>query len=232
MTLTTHIEGPANAPLTVVLLHGFGAPGDDLVPIGSELENLRPELRGKVRWVYPVAPLVLEEPARAWWLIDDAHWKALQTRDPALLVQTRERNPPGLPAARDAVIALIASLRKDAAPESTLVVGGFSQGAMLSTEVALNLQPAPQGLVLFSSSLIHASEWTRLAPTRAGLPVFQSHGEQDPVLPFSEAERARDLLQAGGLTVDFLPFTGGHTLTVAVLQRAAAFLADRVRLSG
>jgi predicted esterase len=43
------------------------------------------------------------------------------------------------------------------------------------------------------------------------LPVDIHHGRSDPVVPFSHAEQARDVLTANGHTVYFHPFDGGHT---------------------
>ena len=66
-------KGAAQAPdLTVVLCHGFGAPGDDLVGLVGPLLELEPALQTGVRFVFPEAPLALEEyggGARAWWRI-------------------------------------------------------------------------------------------------------------------------------------------------------------------
>ena len=60
--------------LVVVLCHGFGAPGTDLVPLGEELVDLRPELAESVEFIFPAAPLSLEDiglaGGRAWWHID------------------------------------------------------------------------------------------------------------------------------------------------------------------
>jgi phospholipase/carboxylesterase len=120
---------------------------------------------------------------------------------------------------------LVTTLRTDAPPGARLVLGGFSQGAMLACDVGLRLEPAPAALVLFSGSLINAPEWRQLAPRRRGLPVFQSHGREDPILPYGDAERARELLEEAGLEVEFLPFPGGHGIHPLALARAAALVA-------
>ncbi|HSN27128.1 MAG TPA: hypothetical protein VLT45_12605, partial [Kofleriaceae bacterium] len=76
--LTTCIVGPADAKLTAILMHGFGAPGDDLV-------GLAPYLDAPVRFVFPEAPLELGGlygDSRAWWLLDRARLEA-ELRDGA-----------------------------------------------------------------------------------------------------------------------------------------------------
>jgi len=59
--------------VVVVLCHGFGAPGTDLVPLGQMLLR-QPKLSGSVQFVFPEAPLSLESQGmpegRAWWSID------------------------------------------------------------------------------------------------------------------------------------------------------------------
>ena len=69
--------------------------------------------------------------------------------------------------------------------------------------------------------------WAQKAKARAGLPVFQSHGRQDPVLVYQAAVWLNELLVKAGLSVDFAPFDGGHTIPFDVLRRLAAFLDKR-----
>ena len=158
-------------------------------------------------------------------MIGARQWEAMENQNQALLAQMHDAVPAGMEEAREGLLALLIAQRR---PGQRLVLGGFSQGAMLSTDVALRLVPPPSALVLFAGSLLNASVWRALAPGRKGLRVFQSHGLEDPLLSFQDAERVRDLLQGGGLTVDFMPFRGGHTLPLPALQRAAALLASCV----
>jgi phospholipase/carboxylesterase len=64
---------------------------------------------------------------------------------------------------------------------------------------------------------------------RRGLPVLQTHGTQDPLLPYSEAVALRDLLTESGLNVEFLSFDGPHTIPPSTLIRLAKFLANAGR---
>ncbi len=82
----------------------------------------------------------------------------------------------------------------DALAPSKLVIGGFSQGAMLATDVALRSDIPLAGLCLFSGTLIAEQEWVVSAPNRRGLRVSLSHGQSDAILPFTAAERLRDFL--------------------------------------
>ena len=97
---------------------------------------------------------------------------------------------------------------------------------MLATDLALHWEQRPAALVGLSSIPVTAETWKKLGPRRAGLPVILSHGRQDPVLPYSEGEALRDLLTAAGLSVEFIPFDGPHTVHPDALDRVARLLGD------
>jgi phospholipase/carboxylesterase len=212
--LATYVIGPASPRRTCVMLHGFGASGDDLVALADELDA--PD----VRFVFPAAPLALAGlygDARAWWMIDLAALEADQRRG-----HVRDRSaevPPGLVEARAVVVRLLAELAAhgDGGP---LVLGGFSQGAMLALDVALDAAgrgAPPAGLALMSTTRINGAAWTPLMPKLAGTPIVLSHGRADPLLPYAVAESLRDELTAAGAKVTWVPFGGGHEIPRSVI---------------
>ncbi|MDE3017400.1 MAG: esterase [Nitrospirota bacterium] len=219
-------HGSGNGPL-VILLHGFGAPGDDLVP-------LRPYLDAPhgTRFAFPVGPLSLSMgfgESRAWWMLDlDRIAKDREAGRPRDL---SHEVPKGLAEAREKILTLLHDLghRGGADPKKT-VLGGFSQGAMLACDVALRSPRPLAGLVLLSGTLVSQREWEPLMPKRKGLRVLQSHGTQDPLLPYGQAERLRDLLKGAGMVVDWISFRGGHEIPDMVLGRLSTFL--RTALAG
>lgn len=218
----TDREGGGDGPV-VVLLHGFGAPGDDLASLWRVVRAPR-----GTRWLFPAAPIDLG-PAygggRAWWRIDLEARLRRQARGEAPDVT---EVPEGLAAARAAVADCLAAARAELAPSpDAWVLGGFSQGAMLALDVALHEPLALRALVLWSSTLIEDEAVQRSAPARRGLPVLQSHGRDDDLLRFAEAELLRGRLIAAGLEVDFRPFRGGHAIPEAVLE-ATGDLLERV----
>lgn len=225
------VEGGAGKPgLLVVLCHGFGAPGEDLVGLAPELVRLAPSL-GSARFVFPEAPLSLGDmgwgDARAWWMIDLARHAATLGSEPS--PSWRREIPEGLPQARRLLTAAVdVALRDAGLGYDRLVLGGFSQGAMLATDLALRLDEPPAALVALSGTLITEEEWTSRAPRRKGLRVLQSHGRQDPILTFRGAEALRDLLTGAGLQVEFVPFAGDHTIPPQALERLSALLAELV----
>jgi phospholipase/carboxylesterase len=219
----------ATPELAVILCHGFGAPATDLVPLAPELMSVEARLAERVRFIFPGAPLTLAEwgmPAgRAWFHLPEEIMRG-QLRDWDLFAR---EVPPGMPAARRAVMSVVEAVSTQMKlPYGRIVLGGFSQGGMVTTDVALRLEEAPAGLCILSGTLTSEAEWRQKAQARKGLPVFQAHGRDDTVLPFSAAERLRDVLTESGLSVDFLPFHGPHTIDSEELERLAAFLAARL----
>jgi phospholipase/carboxylesterase len=214
-------KGGGDGPV-VVLLHGFGAPGEDLVPFGTALGLPR-----DVRFVFPAAPLSLDDQGmfggRAWWHID-------MERLQLAIMTGRARDlskevPEGLSVARERVLALLGEVEKKlGAPYERIVLGGFSQGAMLACDVALHADRQVGGLILLSGTFLCEQEWRPRMAERRGLRVFQSHGAVDPLLPFELAERLRDALVEAGLDLDWIAFRGGHEIPPAVLARLQTFL--------
>jgi phospholipase/carboxylesterase len=227
--LHCHEIGTAAPQLVAIFCHGFGAPGSDLAPLADELMALEPGLESGVRFVFPEAPLSLDDEGmyggRAWWPIDMLKLqRAVQLGE---FRNLRDDQPPLLAAARAKLLKLIAVLQAETGlPLSRFVLGGFSQGSMLATDVALRLPDSPAALIIWSGTLLNESEWREHAASRAGLKVLQSHGRQDMLLPFEAAGWLRDLLTAAGLEVDFLPFPGGHTIPYPALQRTAKLLRE------
>ncbi|MDP9149096.1 MAG: phospholipase [Myxococcota bacterium] len=211
-------EGGGDGPV-VVLMHGFGAPGDNLVSLWRVLGA-----PAGTRWLFPAAPLLLQSApveARAWWMLDPERLRAIARRGQG--EELARHVPLGLAEARARVIALLEEIDHRLHPSKT-VLGGFSQGAMLACDVALRTAHPLAGMVLLSGALIAADEWASLAPERAGLPTFQSHGQADSVLPFAYAETLRDLLRDAVLDVTWVPFRGGHEIPPLVTDALSRWL--------
>lgn len=217
--LTTHIVGPSDAAATCVLLHGFGAPGDDLLELATVFD-------APVRFVVPAAPLELGGlygDSRAWWLIDLIRLEDERRRGVAR--DRLDEVPDGLPEVRGQMMTFIEELSaRFSIAADQLVLGGFSQGAMLALDVALHRETPPAGLLLMSGTLIADSVWQARMASLAHVPVMMSHGRQDGLLPFGAAELLRDRLKAAGAEVDWVPFMGAHEIPPVVLEHASTLL--------
>jgi phospholipase/carboxylesterase len=199
-------EGGGDGPL-VVLLHGFGAPGDDLAPLWRVIDAPT-----GTRWAFPAAPLALEGMGyggRAWWMVDIE--RLIGAGERGNREELAREAPPGMSEAHTQVVTMLDELVADLKP-SKLVLGGFSQGAMLACDVALRTARPLAGIALLSGTLVAHDEWAPLAPRRRGLPVFQSHGTEDPILPYAQAEKLRDMLRDAGAAVTWVPFRGAHAI--------------------
>lgn len=224
MTGGTDGKGGGRGPL-ILLLHGFGAPGDDLVPLADALN-----VPAGTRFMFPEGPLSLSfgpGNARAWWLIDMA--RIAQDRAAGRVRDLSQDIPKGLAPVRETMLSFLKEIEQkfDADPKKT-VLGGFSQGAMLSCDLILHTDRPYAGLVQLSGNILAQPVWGPLLPKRKGLPVFQSHGVQDEILPYVGAERLRDTLAHAGLSVEWHNFRGGHEIPRVVLQRLGLFITKAV----
>lgn len=160
---------------------------------------------------------------RAWWPLDLRSYIPPGTSLPDL----SNADPPGL---RD-VASRVEDLLDDRglAPRGAVVLGGFSQGAMVASEVAFHSRAPLSALIILSGTPVDERSWERRFNERRGLPVFLAHGRKDLTLPFEAADRFRQKLEAAGLQVTWFPFDGGHEIPASVVVALNAFL-DRVRL--
>ncbi|HET6323251.1 MAG TPA: hypothetical protein VFG04_01020 [Planctomycetaceae bacterium] len=213
----------------VVLCHGFGAPGTDLVPLGQELAAMNPDQVGEIAYLFPEAPLELGGygfAGRAWWMVDVERFQRAMGNARAM-AELRAEVPPGMLESSQALrVCLEEAERHLAVPLSRMLLGGFSQGSMVATDVALRLPSPPAALCVFSGHLLAEAEWRRLAKSRGSLSVLQTHGKFDPLLPFEGAVALRDLLVESGLSVEFVPFDGPHTIPIEGIDRCAALMGE------
>jgi phospholipase/carboxylesterase len=202
--------------IAVVLLHGFGAPGDDLVPLAKSLS------RSNTRCILPAAPLSLGNGGRAWWDIDASDRPRYVTDEAARPALTASPNAE-LEAARSAVAGVLRTTRERYAPQSVFLVG-FSQGAMLSADLALAGQEPLDRVAVLSGALLMDAAAHLAAPRSLRPAVFISHGRQDQRLPFAGGERMKTELEQHGFTVTWRPFDGGHAIPPAIVSELSLFL--------
>jgi phospholipase/carboxylesterase len=224
-TLVTPANGQAE--FCVVLCHGFSAPGTDLVPLAQELAQLNPDFLDQIAYLFPEAPLDLGGygfGGRAWWRVDVERFQRA-AGNPREMAAIREETPPGMPESSQLLRGCLEDFGSQLGiPISRTLLGGFSQGSMVSTDVALRLATPPAALCVFSGHLLCEAEWRQLAENRGPLPVLQTHGRFDPLLPIEGARELRDLLTQAGLPVEFVEFNGPHTISMEGIDRCAALI--------
>lgn len=218
--LKVHVVGEEKG-LIVVLLHGYGAPGDDLVPLARSLD-----VPDGTRFFLPEAPIELGNGGRAWWPLDMAEIDRM--RASGAMRDLSKSVPRGMPEARARIRALLEEIaEREDVSRASILLGGFSQGAMLACDVALHEETSLGGLMILSGSLVAEDVWAPRMARHAGMPVYLSHGRRDELLPLVMAERLRDRLQEAGIDVHFFAFDGGHTIPPLVRLGMIQFIRER-----
>jgi phospholipase/carboxylesterase len=114
-------------------------------------------------------------------------------------------------------------------PERT-VLGGFSMGSVMRYALGLaGERPAPAGILAFSGFIPVVEGWQPDLGSRSELGVWIAHGRRDPVMDIALARRAHELLDAGGLPVEYHESDVGHEVDPAQLPDAARWLSGRFR---
>jgi phospholipase/carboxylesterase len=121
------------------------------------------------------------------------------------------------------VQGLITTVAELYAPTTVMLVG-FSQGAMLSIDIALAGASRVDRVAAMSGVLLTDSVPALIAPRSTKPRFLLSHGRQDPVVPFASGTQAKDLLDKHGFAVTWRPFDGGHQIPAPLLADVERFL--------
>jgi phospholipase/carboxylesterase len=199
-----------SGPPTLVLLHGYGSRAEDWLQFESQFA-----LPAQTQLVYLQAPLRGPIAGRRgwWWLNLTGH-----TPPGAKFADYSKVHPPGIQTASRMVRDSLKSLKRP------IVLGGFSQGAMTSAEIAFHSDQELAGLILLGGTTVDEEGWAEHFAGRRHLPIFIAHGRHDSVLPFDRMERFQQRLRAFGLDVTWHPFDGGHEIPLAVIGELNRFV--------
>lgn len=195
----------------LVLHHGRGTSEQDLIGLADYLDPGQ-----RLRVVSPRAPLQLPgSPGYHWYLVPRVGYP----------------DPETFEAARAALAELHDELWEESGigPGRT-VLGGFSMGAVMSYTMGLSAERPPvAGILAFSGFVPTVAGWEPALADRTDTRAFVSHGRNDPVIGVEFAERARDLLEAGGLDVTYRESELGHQIDPSHLREAGAWLGETLR---
>eukprot|EP01130_Rhizamoeba_saxonica_P004037 TRINITY_DN1667_c0_g1_i2.p1 TRINITY_DN1667_c0_g1~~TRINITY_DN1667_c0_g1_i2.p1 ORF type:complete len:180 (-),score=34.50 TRINITY_DN1667_c0_g1_i2:34-573(-) len=177
-------------------------------------------------FVFPNAPIGLGGGSQAWWMIE--HMISLfQTALPSgNLSPIVKYIPGGFQDSSDKLMATITRIVERYNLEYTqLVIGGFSQGAIISTDVVLRLFPENAGaLAIFSGILMCSDIWREGLEKKQGLKIIQSHGSQDMVLPFMLGNELKKLFESSDVDYSFVQFQGDHSIPPEVYPQYYSLL--------
>lgn len=205
---------------TLIVLHGYGANAQDLYPIA----NLRFLKELNFNWIFLQAPHAPQEIAtfggRAWFNVDIEHFQTLVREKRFSEYYSRE--PEGINKIHDQIETFIQAMRLN--PEE-LIMAGFSQGAMTITDYIYAKKIKPLGLIHLSGTVIRQKEW--MAGSLEGIPIFQSHGQSDPVLPVQGAKHFRSISKSKNHQLEVFP--GGHEIPMETLLQIKDFLTGLIK---
>lgn len=204
------------ADKNVILLHGYGASMYDLYPLVDYLDPFQ-----KFNWYFPNAPIVLNMGfgmmSQAWFPIDMAEVER------CMALGTHRDFAKAFPNEFEDSLNKLENFISGISCKE-LVIGGFSQGAMLSSHLAPKLSADILGMVLFSGNLLGQDYLVKLLEKSKKFPFFQSHGRSDNVLGFEYAKALFELLKLGGHPGEFFGFDGGHEIPMSVIEKSKKFL--------
>jgi phospholipase/carboxylesterase len=213
-TLPHLLREPAGEPSGALILnHGRGTSEHDLFPL---LDIIDPGRR--LLGIAPGGPLTGVPPGgRHWYLVPRVGYPDPDTfdRSYALLTAFCDR-----------------ALAERGIGWDRTVIGGFSMGAVMSYAVALGRgRPSPAAVLALSGFVPTVEGWAPELEGRGGLPVLIHHGRADPIISVEFGQRARDLLEAGGLDITYIETDAGHELPPAVVSRLPEFVAGALRIA-
>jgi phospholipase/carboxylesterase len=212
------LDGPRLEPASgkakqlVVLLHGYGADGNDLIDIGRAWQKLLPD----AAFVSPHAPnLCGQAMGREWFplgfRIPGERWAGVQMAAPVL----------------DAF--LDAELKRRDLPPQALALVGFSQGTMMALHVGLRRDLPPAAIVGYSGMLImpdDAMSEAFAAEIKSRAPVILIHGDEDQLIPVQAVSHSAQGLAAMEVPVEWHISPGiGHGIDQEGLRHGGEFLA-------
>jgi phospholipase/carboxylesterase len=194
-----------NQPL-VIFLHGYGSNEQDLF-------GIKDALPAQYNYLSVRAPMVMEEGSYQWFR---------KKGDGAYNGETDD-----LKASGQVLLDFIAQAAKKYHTEPAKVyLVGFSQGAIMSYEVALRHPEAVGGIAALSGRILPVLK-AELKPDekRQSLAIFIGHGTADKRLPFSDGTEANSLLQSISLEPEFHAYQGvGHNISDEESQDLSAWL--------
>ncbi len=194
-----------DAEKVIILLHGRGASAADIIRLGDTLTKGSTE---KIAFLAPQAT------NNTWY--------------PVSGFAPLEQLTPWLESALMVIDDTIDTALDAGIDGKKIVLGGFSQGAMLSLEYASRGRRAIGGVVAFSGSVIGPVEKSHEpAVDSTGLPVFIGCGTNDNWIPVRAAERSAEIFTAAGANVDLRIYDGmDHIINQDEVEATAALIAS------
>jgi phospholipase/carboxylesterase len=214
--MTPAPSGPSRPPASggrpsrlVILLHGLGADGNDLIGLAPHWAPLLPT----AEFLSPNAPFPCDMSPYGY------QWFSAQDRSPAAVLAGVRAAAPFLQAFIDDALA------ERGLDDADLALVGFSQGTMMSLFVGLRRAKPVAGIVGFSGRLLSPEILAKELRSRPRMLLV--HGTDDPLVPYESLAIAEAALEGAGVPVETLTCDGiGHSIDENGLRRGGLFLKD------
>jgi phospholipase/carboxylesterase len=207
-------EGPAPAQGSpaLVLIHGFGANETDIYELVSYVDR-------RVLVVAPRGPMKVDDnPRGSWrWSINRDDGKP----DPAVLQESTAKVAD--------LVRQLSSITGVKVDQAQVYVGGFSQGGLMSLEMASRYPDLLAGILPQSGFTSPEAEQNLRAGAFQGKPAFVVHGTRDTILPVERGRKSKEILEAGGVDLTYKEYNFGHVTSPESRRELANWLNPRLK---
>ena len=200
------IETAPHPTASIIILHGLGADANDFVPVAREFDL---SSVGPVRFIFPNSPT---RPVTINGGYVMPAWYDILGSDLGVDGHKLEDDA-GLRESQALLDTLIEREKARGIAASRIVLGGFSQGCAMTFMTGLRHPERLAGLLGMSGYLPLAAKLAaERHPANADVPIFQAHGNADPVIPIARALATRDALVAAGYPVEWHAYPMPHSV--------------------
>lgn len=198
-----------NSPL-LILLHGYGSNEKDLFGFADQLDD-------RLTVVCPRAPITLQTNRYAWYNLN------LNSGETKYQFENVAK-------AKNEIVSFIKEIQqKHGLNNSKVIVGGFSQGAIMSSYIGLTEPEMIDGIIALSGHLYpEVRNQIKFNPALNDVAIFVSHGQQDNVLSFDQAKNGVDYLENRGLQVDEHYYQAKHQITSENFQSMKQWISNQI----
>ncbi len=180
----------------IILLHGFGASMNDIVPVASYLAN-----KGHL-CICPNGPIKLE-------VFDGGYaWGEFVNNSVKLSLESIDR-------LQRFLFEIVPSHNIE---NLRVILAGFSQGGMISCYAGITIRNLVDGIVVLSSPFIKELNNVDFGKVNIGTPIFLAHGINDLVVPITDARQMKDKLVEKGYEVNYKEYSLEHSISPNVVD--------------
>lgn len=202
------IEATAKHTATIIFSHGLGDTAAGWAPFAASIKSRHPH----VKWILPTAsnnPVTLNGGMKM------PSWFDIRTLTPPSAGRSSMEDEAGMLASAARISALVSAEVDAGIAADRIIIGGFSQGAVIALLTGITSERKLAGLISLSGFLGLSDKIGSMQSERAkDLPIFWGHGTGDQVVRYAWGQQSRDrLVELGFKHVEFNSYPGmGHSL--------------------